>query len=137
MSCPKTAMATSMSCALRLAAVSPYGRWKSGLMPAWSSPYVVPGAVAAPVSSNTSATEGFVAAAPGRYRVTVDAYPYQAESLPLLESMAPALARAAAVEAPRRLVTICTTLGLYSSSWFPRTAGAGYNESREPVQEAV
>ncbi len=27
-----------------------------------------------------SATEGFVASAPGRYRVTVDAYPYQAET---------------------------------------------------------
>ena len=49
-----------------------------------------------------------------------------AMGLPLLESMAPALARAAAVEAPRRLVTICSTLGLYSSSWFPRAAGAGY-----------
>ncbi len=49
-----------------------------------------------------------------------------AMGLPLLESMAPALARAAAVEAPRRMVTICSTLGLYSSSWFPRTAGAGY-----------
>ena len=46
--------------------------------------------------------------------------------LPLLESMAPALARAAAVEAPRRMVTICSTLGLYSSSWFPAAAGAGY-----------
>ncbi len=49
-----------------------------------------------------------------------------AMGLPLLESMAPALARAAAVEAPKRLVTICSTLGLYSSSWFPKTAGAGY-----------
>ena len=49
-----------------------------------------------------------------------------AMGLPLLESMSPALARAAAVEAPRRMVTICSTLGLYSSSWFPRTAGAGY-----------
>ena len=49
-----------------------------------------------------------------------------AMGLPLLESMAPALARAAAVEAPRRMVTICSTLGLYSSSWFPKAAGAGY-----------
>ena len=49
-----------------------------------------------------------------------------AMGLPLLESMAPALARAAAVEAPRRMVSICTTLGLYSSSWFPETAGADY-----------
>ena len=46
--------------------------------------------------------------------------------LPLLESMAPALARAAAADGPRRLVTICSTLGLYSSSWFPKMAGAGY-----------
>ena len=46
--------------------------------------------------------------------------------LPLLESMAPALARAAAADGPRRLVTICSTLGLYSSSWFPKAAGAGY-----------
>ena len=46
-------------------------------------------------------------------------------TLPLLESMAPALARAAA-GAPKRMVTICSTLGLYSSSWFPKTAGAGY-----------
>ena len=46
--------------------------------------------------------------------------------LPLLESMAPAPVRAAAADGPRRLVTICSTLGLYSSSWFPKTAGAGY-----------
>ena len=46
-------------------------------------------------------------------------------ALPMLESMHPALARAAAV-APKRLVTICSTLGLYSDSWFPTTAGASY-----------
>lgn len=46
--------------------------------------------------------------------------------LPLLESMTPAPVRAAAADGPRRLVTICSTLGLYSSSWFPKTAGAGY-----------
>ena len=46
-------------------------------------------------------------------------------ALPMLESMSPALARAA-VESPRRMVTICCTLGLYSDSWFPKTAGAGY-----------
>ena len=49
-----------------------------------------------------------------------------AMALPLLESMSPVIARAAAAAAPRRMVTICTTLGLYSSSWFPKTAGAGY-----------
>ena len=46
-------------------------------------------------------------------------------ALPMLESMHPALARAAAAS-PKRLVTICSTLGLYSDSWFPKTAGAGY-----------
>ncbi len=46
-------------------------------------------------------------------------------ALPMLESMHPALARAAAAS-PKRMVNICNTLGLYSSSWFPKTAGAGY-----------
>ena len=46
-------------------------------------------------------------------------------ALPLLESMVPALARAA-VPSPRRMVNICTTLGLYSDSWFPKTSGADY-----------
>lgn len=46
-------------------------------------------------------------------------------ALPMLESMYPTLARAA-VESPKRLVTICSTLGLYSDSWFPKTTGAGY-----------
>ena len=48
-----------------------------------------------------------------------------AMALPLLESMSPAFARAAAT-APRRMVNICNTLGLYSESWFPKTAGTGY-----------
>jgi len=48
-----------------------------------------------------------------------------AVALPLLESMVPALARAA-TPGPKRLVTICSTLGLYSDSWFPKTAGSGY-----------
>ena len=46
-------------------------------------------------------------------------------ALPMLESMSPALARAAAAS-PKRLVTICSTLGLYSDSWFPKTTGANY-----------
>ena len=46
-------------------------------------------------------------------------------ALPLLETMHPALARAAAA-APRRMVNICNALGLYSGSWFPTTAGADY-----------
>ena len=48
-----------------------------------------------------------------------------AMALPLLESMNPALARAA-VDSPKRMVNICTTLGLYADSWFPKTLGAGY-----------
>jgi hypothetical protein len=48
-----------------------------------------------------------------------------AMALPLLESMSPALARATST-APRRMVNICNTLGLYSESWFPKTAGMGY-----------
>ena len=48
-----------------------------------------------------------------------------AMALPLLESMHPALARAEAAS-PQRMVNICNTLGLYSSSWFPATSGAGY-----------
>ena len=46
-------------------------------------------------------------------------------ALPLLESMHPALTRAAAAS-PKRMVNICSTLGLYSGAWFPTTAGAGY-----------
>ena len=46
-------------------------------------------------------------------------------ALPLLESMQPALARAAAAS-PKRMVNICSTLGLYSGSWFPTAAGPGY-----------
>ena len=45
--------------------------------------------------------------------------------LPLLESMHPALARAAAAS-PKRMVNICNALGLYPTSWFPTTAGVGY-----------
>ena len=46
-------------------------------------------------------------------------------ALPLLESMHPALARAAAAS-PKRMVNICSTLGLYSGSWFPTAVGPGY-----------
>jgi hypothetical protein len=48
-----------------------------------------------------------------------------AMALPLLESMHPALARAAA-ESPKRMVNICTALGLYPTSWFPESAGPNY-----------
>jgi len=50
-------------------------------------------------------------------------------ALPLLESMHPAFARAT-VESPRRLVTICSTLGLYSDSWFPKTTGTDYEATQ-------
>ena len=46
-------------------------------------------------------------------------------ALPLLESMHPALARAAAAS-PKRMGNICSPLGLYSGSWFPTAAGPGY-----------
>ena len=46
-------------------------------------------------------------------------------ALPLLETMHPALARAAAA-APRRMLNICNTLGLYPQSWSPTTAGPDY-----------
>ena len=48
-----------------------------------------------------------------------------AMALPLLETMHPALARAAA-ESPKRMVNICTALGLYPTSWFPESAGPNY-----------
>ena len=46
--------------------------------------------------------------------------------LPLLETMYPALAYAAVPVGPQRMVTICSTLGLYPGAWFPKTAGADY-----------
>ena len=52
-----------------------------------------------------------------------------AMALPLLESMHPALARAAAAS-PKRMVNICSTLGLYSDSWFPKTTGAGWEATQ-------
>ena len=55
-----------------------------------------------------------------------------AMALPMLELMYPAFARAA-VESPKRMVNICSTLGLYSDSWFPKTTGAGY-EATEYLQ---
>jgi hypothetical protein len=49
-------------------------------------------------------------------------------ALPLLESMQPVIASSTAI-APKRLVTICSTLGFYSSSWFPKQSGANYEAS--------
>ncbi|MEE8245402.1 MAG: DUF1552 domain-containing protein [Pseudomonadales bacterium] len=50
-------------------------------------------------------------------------------ALPLLETMRPALAFAASattLQAPRRMLNICCTLGLYTQSWLPKTTGADY-----------
>jgi hypothetical protein len=49
-------------------------------------------------------------------------------SLPFLESMAPAWALAGG-EAPKRLVFICTALGLHPPNVFPETAGADYEST--------
>lgn len=46
-------------------------------------------------------------------------------ALPILESMSPAVA-AASVPAPKRMVLICTTLGLHSPSFWPTTPGSSY-----------
>ena len=51
-----------------------------------------------------------------------------AMALPMLESMHPALA-GAAPEPPRRLVFICTTLGLHPASFWPETPGADYEST--------
>jgi len=45
-------------------------------------------------------------------------------ALPMLEVMTPGLAHAAAT--PRRMLNICCTLGLYTPSWKPATAGKDY-----------
>jgi hypothetical protein len=50
-------------------------------------------------------------------------------ALPLLEAMRPAFARAAGVEAPRRLVTIQTNQGIMPHLFFPEKAGRDYELS--------
>ncbi|MFP6634036.1 MAG: DUF1552 domain-containing protein [Planctomycetota bacterium] len=49
-------------------------------------------------------------------------------ALPLLETMSPALGSSPAA-APKRMVCICTTLGLHPPSLWPRTPGAGYEST--------
>ena len=49
-------------------------------------------------------------------------------ALPLLETMSPALGSTPAA-APKRMVCICTTLGLHPVSLWPRTSGAGYEST--------
>src|SRR5688500_20391797 len=51
-------------------------------------------------------------------------------SLPLLESMLPSFARAAAAPAkPRRMLAICNNLGLLPERFFPQQTGRGYQLS--------
>ena len=49
-------------------------------------------------------------------------------AVPMLETMQPVFARAASAS-PRRMVSICNTLGLYSEAWFPQTSGSDYAAS--------
>ena len=59
-------------------------------------------------------------------------------ALPLLDSLAPARARGdAPVELPRRMVCICTPLGLHPEYFFPKDAGKEYELTPylEPLQE--
>lgn len=49
-------------------------------------------------------------------------------AVPMLETMQPVFARAASAS-PRRMVSICNTLGLYSGAWFPQTSGSDYAAS--------
>lgn len=51
-----------------------------------------------------------------------------AVALPLLESMTPAFGREIA-SPPKRMVLICSTLGLHSPSWFPSHPGPGYEST--------
>ena len=46
-------------------------------------------------------------------------------ALPLLETMSHAIGKEAALP-PKRMVLICTTLGLYPPSWFPKGNGSDY-----------
>mgnify|MGYP001193461998 CR=1 FL=1 len=50
-------------------------------------------------------------------------------ALPAMTSLAPRALATTLIEQPRRMVNICTTLGLYADSWFPKTAGADYEPS--------
>jgi hypothetical protein len=58
-------------------------------------------------------------------------------ALPLLESMSPAIASAATAAPPKRMVTICNTLGLHPPSFWPKTTGPDYEltEYLELVKE--
>lgn len=47
-------------------------------------------------------------------------------ALPMLESFAPALGAAANIPQPKRMVFICTALGLHPPNLWPKTSGRGY-----------
>ncbi len=47
-------------------------------------------------------------------------------ALPFLETMQPALGALANSAPPKRMVTICTALGLHPANFWPKTTGAGY-----------
>lgn len=47
-------------------------------------------------------------------------------ALPFLDSMWPGRSLAAATAAPRRLVTVCASLGIYPADFFPKEAGPDY-----------
>ena len=47
-------------------------------------------------------------------------------ALPLLDAMRPAFGRAAGAEIPRRLIAVCTNLGLLERHFFPAENGRGY-----------
>ncbi len=50
-------------------------------------------------------------------------------SLPFLEAMRPAFARAATAATPRRMLGICNNLGLVPEFFFPKESGRGYKAS--------
>ncbi|MEQ2006378.1 MAG: DUF1552 domain-containing protein [Limisphaerales bacterium] len=58
-------------------------------------------------------------------------------ALPLLESLLPRGAFAAAASGPRRMVCICTTLGINAENIFPKKTGRGYalTPYLEPLRE--
>jgi hypothetical protein len=58
-------------------------------------------------------------------------------TLPLLESMLPRRASAAAAEAPRRMICINTTLGLHTPNLFPTQSGKDYELTPylEPIKD--
>jgi len=51
-------------------------------------------------------------------------------ALPFLDAMLPRARAAAAAPPPRRMVCICTALGMHAQDFFPKEAGRGYKESR-------